>query len=41
MELLDSRACDEMQGYYFSRPVSPEIFTELMTEGLNWGVIRR
>ncbi len=29
---LRERACDEMQGYYFSKPVAPEKFAELLRE---------
>jgi diguanylate cyclase (GGDEF)-like protein len=29
-EFLRSRACDEMQGYYFSKPIEPEKFVELL-----------
>ena len=29
---LRNHACDEIQGYYFSKPVSPELFIELMIE---------
>jgi EAL domain-containing protein (putative c-di-GMP-specific phosphodiesterase class I) len=27
---LRELACDEMQGYYFSKPVAPEQFAELL-----------
>ena len=30
MSFLQNNQCDEMQGYYFSRPVSPEQFVELL-----------
>jgi len=30
---LRSHECDEMQGYYFSRPVPAEAFTQLLREG--------
>src|SRR5204862_2581722 len=29
---LREQACDEMQGYYFSRPVSPEQFADLLSK---------
>jgi len=29
-DFLRNRACDEMQGFYFSRPVVPEEFAELL-----------
>ncbi|HLF23006.1 MAG TPA: EAL domain-containing protein, partial [Burkholderiales bacterium] len=29
---LREHACDEMQGYYFSRPVKPEQFAQLLRE---------
>jgi diguanylate cyclase (GGDEF)-like protein/PAS domain S-box-containing protein len=32
MEFLAQRGCDEMQGYYFSRPVGAEAFTTLLRE---------
>lgn len=28
-DFLRNRACDEIQGYYFSRPVAPSEFSEL------------
>lgn len=30
LEFLRSRACDEYQGYYFSKPVAPEAYAEVM-----------
>jgi diguanylate cyclase (GGDEF)-like protein/PAS domain S-box-containing protein len=30
MDFLRERSCDEMQGYYFSKPVTPERFAELL-----------
>jgi diguanylate cyclase (GGDEF)-like protein len=35
MEFLTARGCDEMQGYYFSRPINAEGFTALMRERRN------
>lgn len=35
MEFLTARGCDEMQGYYFSRPINAEGFTALMREHRN------
>ncbi|HJV01754.1 MAG TPA: EAL domain-containing protein [Burkholderiaceae bacterium] len=32
VEFLAQRGCDEMQGYYFSRPVGAEAFTALLRE---------
>ena len=32
MEFLAQRGCDEMQGYYFSRPVGADAFTALLRE---------
>jgi diguanylate cyclase (GGDEF)-like protein len=39
LEFLRAYQCDEMQGYYFSRPVPTEIMTQLLQEGrrLNLG----
>ncbi len=39
LEFLRAHQCDEMQGYYFSRPVPAEIITQLLQEGrrLNLG----
>jgi EAL domain-containing protein (putative c-di-GMP-specific phosphodiesterase class I) len=31
-DFLRDHACDEMQGYYFSRPVAPEQFAELLRQ---------
>jgi diguanylate cyclase (GGDEF)-like protein len=33
MEYLLSRGCEEMQGYYFARPMPPEQCVELLAEG--------
>ncbi|MHB8138036.1 MAG: sensor domain-containing protein [Smithellaceae bacterium] len=30
MDFLRQRSCDEMQGYYFSKPVTPEKFADLL-----------
>jgi EAL domain-containing protein (putative c-di-GMP-specific phosphodiesterase class I) len=30
MDFLQERACDEMQGFYLSKPVVPEQFAELL-----------
>jgi diguanylate cyclase (GGDEF)-like protein/PAS domain S-box-containing protein len=30
MEFLREQSCDEMQGFYFSKPVAPEIFAKLL-----------
>jgi len=35
VEFLTARGCDEMQGYYFSRPINAEGFTALMRERRN------
>ncbi|MYM24763.1 EAL domain-containing protein [Duganella sp. FT135W] len=32
LDYLRQHACDEMQGYYFSRPLSPEAFAELLRQ---------
>lgn len=34
MEFLRSHGCDEMQGYYFSRPVPAEDLEEMLREGI-------
>ena len=34
LEFLRAHRCDEAQGYYFSRPVPPEKFAQLLREGL-------
>jgi EAL domain-containing protein (putative c-di-GMP-specific phosphodiesterase class I) len=31
---LQSQQCDEVQGYYFSRPVLPEVFGALLASGI-------
>lgn len=33
-QFLRTKSCDEMQGYYFSKPVVPERFAELLSEHL-------
>jgi diguanylate cyclase (GGDEF)-like protein/PAS domain S-box-containing protein len=35
VQFLTERGCDEMQGYYFSRPVNAEAFTALLRESRN------
>jgi EAL domain-containing protein (putative c-di-GMP-specific phosphodiesterase class I) len=30
MNFLKEHACDEMQGYYFSKPIVPEEFADLL-----------
>ena len=35
VQFLTERGCDEMQGYYFSRPVNAEAFTALLRERRN------
>ncbi len=35
VEFLTARGCDEMQGYYFSRPIGTEAFTALLREHRN------
>ena len=35
VEFLTARGCDEMQGYYFSRPIGAEAFTALLRERRN------
>jgi len=35
VQFLTERGCDEMQGYYFSRPVNAESFTALLRERRN------
>ncbi|GJI92614.1 MULTISPECIES: two-component system response regulator [Duganella] len=35
VQFLTERGCDEMQGYYFSRPVNAEAFTALLREHRN------
>jgi diguanylate cyclase (GGDEF)-like protein len=34
LEFLQAHHCDEMQGYYFSRPVPPDQFVELLRSGI-------
>jgi diguanylate cyclase len=38
--LLQAEDCDEAQGYYFSRPVSPENFT-MLTNQFHWSLLER
>jgi diguanylate cyclase (GGDEF)-like protein len=33
LEFLENHQCDEVQGYLFSRPVSPELFAKLLETG--------
>ena len=35
VQFLTARGCDEMQGYYFSRPLAAEAFTALLRENRN------
>jgi len=35
LEFLRTRHCDELQGYYFGRPLSPEKFQELLEAGFS------
>jgi len=30
MDFLKDHSCDEMQGYYFSKPIIPEQFADLL-----------
>jgi len=39
MNYLKDQSCDEMQGYYFSRPVVPEKFAELLQKQANTSTI--
>ena len=32
MNFLKEHSCDEMQGFYFSKPVAPEQFADLLRE---------
>lgn len=34
LEFLQAHQCDEAQGYYFSRPVLPQIFAKLLKNGI-------
>jgi EAL domain-containing protein (putative c-di-GMP-specific phosphodiesterase class I) len=34
LEFLRAHQCDEAQGYYFSRPVAPEQFAQLLETGI-------
>jgi EAL domain-containing protein (putative c-di-GMP-specific phosphodiesterase class I) len=36
MELLSFNNCIEMQGYFFSRPVSAEQFAKFLSDGLKY-----
>jgi predicted signal transduction protein with EAL and GGDEF domain len=35
LEFLRTHQCDEAQGYYFSRPVPPQQFAELLRTGIS------
>ena len=35
LQFLQARECDEAQGYYFSRPVPPQEFVELLRNGIS------
>ncbi|MEX2133101.1 MAG: bifunctional diguanylate cyclase/phosphodiesterase, partial [Acidimicrobiia bacterium] len=37
LEFLRAHACDEAQGYFFSRPVDPDAFAELLRSGFGPG----
>jgi diguanylate cyclase (GGDEF)-like protein len=37
LEFLRAQACDEAQGYFFSRPVDPDAFAELLRSGFGPG----
>jgi diguanylate cyclase (GGDEF)-like protein/PAS domain S-box-containing protein len=41
LEFLHANQCDEVQGYYFSRPVVPEQFAELLKSGIPDFAVRR
>ncbi|MFP3999690.1 MAG: hypothetical protein ACLFUN_07585 [Desulfobacterales bacterium] len=32
MTYLNEHCCDEMQGFYFSKPIAPEKFAELLNK---------
>jgi predicted signal transduction protein with EAL and GGDEF domain len=38
LSFLQALGCDEAQGYYFSRPVPPAEFAELLTSGMDRGL---
>ena len=40
LDFLQTQGCDEGQGYYFSRPVVAEQFTEILRSGIRETVIR-
>jgi EAL domain-containing protein (putative c-di-GMP-specific phosphodiesterase class I) len=40
LEFLQAHLCDEGQGYYFSRPVPPEQFSNLLKTGVLQMVLR-
>ena len=35
LNMLVAKDCDEIQGYYFSKPVPADEFTELLERGFN------
>ena len=34
LKFLQAHQCDEAQGYYFSRPVLPHVFAQLLKSGI-------
>jgi EAL domain-containing protein (putative c-di-GMP-specific phosphodiesterase class I) len=34
MELVKGMGCDQVQGYYFSRPVESDVFTEIVRQNM-------
>ncbi|HEY6873867.1 MAG TPA: EAL domain-containing protein [Geobacteraceae bacterium] len=40
MDFLRAHRCDEMQGFFFSRPLSEEAFTAVLADGLSCGEVR-
>jgi diguanylate cyclase (GGDEF)-like protein/PAS domain S-box-containing protein len=39
LHFMNSHACDECQGFYFSRPLSPEGYAQLLTEPKPWRLL--
>jgi diguanylate cyclase (GGDEF)-like protein/PAS domain S-box-containing protein len=39
LEFLRASQCDEVQGYYFSRPVLPQQFAKLLADGIPQGTV--
>lgn len=39
LAFLQARQCDEAQGYYFSRPVTPELFAKLLETGISQTIL--